>query len=61
MFAEATVFLAVSSIVSTLDIKKARDSLGQEITPELSFQSGLVRQVHTCTASRPGGKLNPAA
>ena len=51
MFAEATVFLAVSSIVSTLDIKKARDSLGQEITPELSFQSGLVRQVHTCTPS----------
>ncbi|EPT00008.1 hypothetical protein FOMPIDRAFT_1123534 [Fomitopsis schrenkii] len=42
LFAEAAVFLAISNIIATLDINKARDSLGQAINPEVSFLSGFV-------------------
>ena len=35
----------ISSIVATMDITKARDDDGNEITPPESFKSGFVRYV----------------
>lgn len=51
LFGEAAIFLAVSNVVATLDISKSRDSLGREITPEVSFLSGFVRSVGTSNES----------
>ncbi|KAI0724643.1 cytochrome P450 monooxygenase, partial [Fomitopsis betulina] len=46
LFAETTVFLAISNMLATLDIKKARDSQGNEITPNGSFSGGLTSSPH---------------
>ncbi|KAH9929386.1 cytochrome P450 [Fomitopsis serialis] len=42
LFADTAAFLAISNIIATLDIKKARDLQGREITPEARFVPGLV-------------------
>ena len=45
-FADATLFLAMASIIATLDIGKARDAEGKEIVPKASFAStSIVRSV----------------
>ncbi|EPS94406.1 hypothetical protein FOMPIDRAFT_62440 [Fomitopsis schrenkii] len=41
-FADATLFLAIASIVATLDIRKARDAEGRIITPKVSFTDSFV-------------------
>ncbi|KAH9834641.1 cytochrome P450 [Rhodofomes roseus] len=41
-FADASIWLAIAAITATVDIRKARDSSGQEITPPCSFTSGAV-------------------
>ncbi|EPS99958.1 hypothetical protein FOMPIDRAFT_1123474 [Fomitopsis schrenkii] len=42
LFADTTLFLAISGIAATLDIRKARDSAGNIITPEGTFFSAFV-------------------
>ncbi|KAH9834630.1 cytochrome P450 [Rhodofomes roseus] len=42
-FADTNIFMAVTSIVATLNIAKARDSTGKEIVPSIEFCSGLTR------------------
>ncbi|KAH9929347.1 cytochrome P450 [Fomitopsis serialis] len=42
LFAEASVFLAMSNIIATLDINKARDDMGMDVTPEACFLSGFI-------------------
>ena len=42
-FADSTLFLAIATMVATLDIGKARDAGGEEITPEESFLPGFFR------------------
>ena len=43
LFADTTLFLVIANIAATLDIRKARDGDGKEITPEVSFQPAFVR------------------
>ena len=50
LFSETTVFLVVSNILATLNIKKARDSRGEEITPDAEFVGGLARSVSQACA-----------
>ncbi|TFY68452.1 hypothetical protein EVJ58_g996 [Rhodofomes roseus] len=45
LFADETLFLVISNMAATLDIRKARDVGGREITPQVSFHPALVRQV----------------
>ncbi|KZT00608.1 cytochrome P450 [Laetiporus sulphureus 93-53] len=40
-FADASIWLAIASIVATLDISRARDASGKEIVPTASFVSGI--------------------
>lgn len=42
-FADMNVFLVASSIISTMNVAKALDETGQEITPLEDFTSGFVR------------------
>lgn len=44
-FADQSVWLAAAALVATVDILKARDSQGNEITPEATFVNGFVRYV----------------
>ena len=47
-FADATLFLAMASMISALDIAKAQDAEGKDITPAVSFaSSSIVRLVQT--------------
>jgi cytochrome P450 len=48
LFGEATIFLAVSNVLSTLDVIKAVDASGQEIIPELEYSEGVVTYVLPC-------------
>ncbi|THH28148.1 hypothetical protein EUX98_g6047 [Antrodiella citrinella] len=41
-FADASVYLLTANIIATMDISKARDSEGREITPLLDVVSGIV-------------------
>ncbi|KZT69394.1 cytochrome P450 [Daedalea quercina L-15889] len=41
-FGDSSVWHAMASIIATLDIRKARDAQGNEITPAGTFASGLV-------------------
>ncbi|KDQ14757.1 hypothetical protein BOTBODRAFT_32517 [Botryobasidium botryosum FD-172 SS1] len=45
-FAESSLFMAISCILATFDISKARDEQGQEIEPEISFTAGLINHVN---------------
>jgi len=40
--ADGSIFMAIANIVATMDIRKARDAAGQEITPSAEFKSGIV-------------------
>ncbi|KIK64984.1 hypothetical protein GYMLUDRAFT_160389 [Collybiopsis luxurians FD-317 M1] len=42
-FGDRSVWLAAASIISTVDISKAKDRSGNEITPEVKFIPGFVR------------------
>lgn len=42
-FADANIFMAIASIVATLNITKARDSSGSIIEPSTTFDTGLGR------------------
>lgn len=42
-FGDAAVFLAIANVIATLNINKARDVQGREITPEPRFTSGFTR------------------
>lgn len=46
-FAEAAIFLAVASILSTFDISKAKDEEGNVIEPDVDF-TGFIRYVDSC-------------
>jgi len=41
--AETNLWIAMVSILAAFNIRKKLDADGQEITPKLEFQSGLVR------------------
>ncbi|KAH9951190.1 cytochrome P450 monooxygenase [Amylocystis lapponica] len=41
-FADALIWLAVTNIIAVFDIRKACDAAGNEITPDASFEAGLV-------------------
>ncbi|KDQ12552.1 hypothetical protein BOTBODRAFT_161446 [Botryobasidium botryosum FD-172 SS1] len=45
-FAESSLFMAISCILATFDISKARDEQGQEIEPQISFTAGLINHVN---------------
>lgn len=71
-FADATLFLAMASMAAALDIGKARDGEGNDITPNVSFaSSSIVRSVssrreyseatHGCLCSIVILKSSPAA
>ncbi|THU98740.1 cytochrome P450, partial [Dendrothele bispora CBS 962.96] len=42
-FADAGIWLVVASLVASVNIAKARDEQGREITPEMEFGTGIVR------------------
>ena len=42
-FAEADIWLAMATVVATLQIEKAKDDTGSCITPDAAFTSGFVR------------------
>ncbi|CCL99951.1 uncharacterized protein FIBRA_01976 [Fibroporia radiculosa] len=44
-FADNSVWIAAASILSALDIRKARDQTGEEISPVPVFKSGFTRHV----------------
>ncbi|OBZ74506.1 O-methylsterigmatocystin oxidoreductase [Grifola frondosa] len=46
LFADTSLWLAMANIAATLDIHKALDSSGREITPEPLFHSGFVSHPH---------------
>lgn len=46
--APGSVWIAVATMLSTLHITKAKDERGNEITPLLEFDRGLVRYVYFC-------------
>ena len=37
------IWLTIANMIATLDIRRAHDSLGNEIVPEAAFESGLTR------------------
>ncbi|KAH9917072.1 cytochrome P450 [Fomitopsis serialis] len=41
-FADRSIWLAMAAMIATLDIRKARDASGEEITPRMAFTSGSV-------------------
>ncbi|KAH9917083.1 cytochrome P450 monooxygenase [Fomitopsis serialis] len=41
-FADRSIWLSMAAMIATLDIQKARDASGGEITPPMSFTSGSV-------------------
>lgn len=41
--ADRSVFLLITNIAATMNITKARDGMGREITPAEDFTTGLVR------------------
>ncbi|CCM01420.1 uncharacterized protein FIBRA_03471 [Fibroporia radiculosa] len=45
IFADHSVWLAVASILSSLDIRKARNAAGEEVSPVPAFKSGIVSHV----------------
>lgn len=44
-FAEASLFLAMASVLSTFNISKALDQQGREITPLEVFNSAMIMYV----------------
>ncbi|KAH9929336.1 cytochrome P450 [Fomitopsis serialis] len=42
LFADTMLFLAIANMAATLDIRKARDAEGKEITPEASFTPNFI-------------------
>ncbi|ESK94311.1 cytochrome p450 [Moniliophthora roreri MCA 2997] len=44
-FANASLWLAMATMLSTLNITKAKDANGEEITPKVAFTSGLIQYV----------------
>lgn len=43
VLADSTIFLAVSGIIATFDILSAKTQGGEDVLPEPSFASGVVR------------------
>ena len=41
--AQASVWIAIASVLATFSIKKVKNSMGEDITPPLEFESGLAR------------------
>lgn len=44
-FADANLFVVIANMIATMNISKAKDNEGQEITPPYAFTSGFVRYV----------------
>ncbi|KAJ8699282.1 hypothetical protein PTI98_002413 [Pleurotus ostreatus] len=44
--ATASIWIAVATLFATVDITKAKDENGDEILPEIHFQTGLTRQAN---------------
>ncbi|KAL0574364.1 hypothetical protein V5O48_007587 [Marasmius crinis-equi] len=42
-FANASLWLAIASILATLDIRKAKDGNGSDITPNVEFTTGMIQ------------------
>ncbi|KAH9934613.1 cytochrome P450 monooxygenase, partial [Amylocystis lapponica] len=49
-YADASVWLAITNILATLQISKARDADGKEITPVVAYNSGLERHLESLFA-----------
>ncbi len=41
--AAGSIWIAVAMIFATVQISKAKDEIGNEITPELDFETGITR------------------
>jgi len=57
--AQATIWITIVSILSTFNIKKQRDSEGEEITPPLEFTTGIIRCEIFIRYSPAQERLNP--
>jgi len=58
-FVDGSVYIAIANIVATMDIRKARDAAGQEITPSAEFRSGVVShpKSFTCDISPRSARI----
>lgn len=43
--ADSSIWLLAANILATMDIRRARDSVGREVVPTPSFKSGLISEV----------------
>jgi len=41
--AQASIWIAIASVLATFNIKKRKNSMGDDITPSIEFESGIVR------------------
>jgi hypothetical protein len=53
--ADASVWIVVATVLSTLNISKVKDENGQEITPEIAFDATIVGYV--CIYEAASGPL----
>ncbi|OSX58687.1 hypothetical protein POSPLADRAFT_1153345 [Postia placenta MAD-698-R-SB12] len=44
--ADSSIWLLAANLLATMDIRRARDSVGREVVPTPSFKSGLIRREH---------------
>ncbi len=47
--ADSMLFISMARILATFDIRPAKDENGNEIIPELKFNSSVVRYVSSCS------------
>ncbi len=48
-YADSMLFISMARILATFDIRPAKDENGNEIIPELKFNSSVVRYVSSCS------------
>ena len=41
--AQASIWIAIASVLATFDIQKRKDAMGEDIEPSVQFESGIVR------------------
>ncbi|KAF9256203.1 cytochrome P450 [Marasmius fiardii PR-910] len=58
-FADTGLWLALATVVATMEISKTIDAQGREITPEVAFKSGFIRhpESFTCSMKPRSGSL----
>ena len=57
-YADSMLFISMARILATFDIRPAKDENGNEIIPELKFNSSIVRYVSSHTEALFLARLN---